>query len=296
MSFARTGKANKGGKTTNVDLEEGTQNGVTATLSHISSTLTQIGGHISAISKYENQLGTQRDTLEARGLINSQMAACQDMYNDLNRDLEHLDDVIAESTVEGDQEAKEMSAAKLSRNLLKKQINDVYMNYQVILRSYKEKLNSATVKEKFEKRMDEEKKRAQQTATDQTPLLPDAIQQNYTEEIHTQQQIQKQNEVSAATVQYHNDLIQQRDKAITSISQGVQDINKIFKDLDHMVNQQGEQVDSIENNMMNYATNHQLASHELVKADNYQRKKGKWTCIILVALVIFLLIFLALLS
>ena len=55
-----------------------------------------------------------------------------------------------------------------------------------------------------------------------------------------------------------------------------------------------EQIDSIENNMMNYATNNQLASHELVKADNYQKKKGKWTCILLVALVIFLVIFLAL--
>lgn len=96
--------------------------------------------------------------------------------------------------------------------------------------------------------------------------------------------------------QLHADLVQQREAAISNISQGVQDINLIFRDLDHLVNQQGTQIDTIENNIHNYATNNQMANQELIRADNYQRQKGKWSCIILIILVIVILILLALLS
>lgn len=304
MSFANFKKEK------NLDLENGQgsneNNEITTIVNQISNSLSKFTVNIGDITRAEGQLGTENDTFMSRKSTAQQISLCKEMYIDLRRSANHLDSLLDEKVKSNDNNNndskrntdKTLVTLSLSNDYLKEQIDQVYQNFIVIVRGYHEKLNSATVKQEFtkwEKSRNLKKNNGgisnndggnNVVENDQTPLL----------QSHAQQQILEQNQVSETALQYHSDLIQQRDNAITSISQGVQDINKIFKDLDEMVNQQGEQIDSIENNIINHATNTQLASHELIKADKYQKKKGKWTCIILVALVVFLLIFFALLS
>lgn len=319
MSFADAGRKRKdrvgaagkgiGSSSLDIDLEAGRQSNSTQVkeastiLQGISQKLSQFTSCIGSITRSENSLGTRSDTQQARDNVRATIGRCQQLHVEILNGLRDLDDINAKSKVKD----PTMKKIMLPKDHLREQVEELYANYTAIVRSYEEKLNSATVRDEFALQQQLLQQKAQQQKSDKTPLLLD--EQNtgqYTEEGGFQQQqqqqqqqlsqvqIQEQQQISEASLQYHSDLVQQRDKAITSISQGVQDINKIFKDLDEMVGQQGEQIDSIENNMMNYATNNQLASHELVKADNYQKKKGKWTCILLVALVIFLVIFLAL--
>ena len=319
MSFADAGRKRKdrvgaagkgiGSSSLDIDLEAGRQSNSTqvqeasAILQGISQKLSQFTSCIGSITRSENSLGTRSDTQQARDNVRATIGRCQQLHVEILNGLRDLDDINAKSKVKD----PTMKKIMLPKDHLREQVEELYANYTAIVRSYEEKLNSATVRDEFALQQQLQQQKAQQQKSDKTPLLLN--EQNtgqYTEEGGFQQQqqqqqqqlsqvqLQEQQQISEASLQYHSDLVQQRDKAITSISQGVQDINKIFKDLDEMVGQQGEQIDSIENNMMNYATNNQLASHELVKADNYQKKKGKWTCILLVALVIFLVIFLAL--
>jgi t-SNARE complex subunit (syntaxin) len=321
MSFADAGRKRKdrdgtagkgiGSSSLDIDLEAGRQSKSTqvqeasAILQGISQKLSQFTSCIGSITRFENSLGTRSDTQQARDNVKATIARCQQLHVEILNGLRDLDDINSKSKVKD----PTMKKIMLPKDHLREQVEELYANYTAIVRSYEEKLNSATVRDEFalQQQLQLQQQKAQQQQSDKTPLLLN--EQNtgqYTEEGGFQQQQQQQQQqlsqvqlqeqqlISDASLQYHSDLVQQRDKAITSISQGVQDINKIFKDLDEMVGQQGEQIDSIENNMMNYATNNQLASHELVKADNYQKKKGKWTCILLVALVIFLVIFLAL--
>lgn len=316
MSFADAGRKRKdrvgaagkgiGSSSLDIDLEAGRQSNSTQVkeastiLQGISQKLSQFTSCIGSITRSENSLGTRSDTQQARDNVRATIGRCQQLHVEILNGLRDLDDINAKSKVKD----PTMKKIMLPKDHLREQVEELYANYTAIVRSYEEKLNSATVRDEFALQQQLLQQKAQQQKSDKTPLLLD--EQNtgqYTEEGGFQQQqqqqlsqvqLQEQQLISDASLQYHSDLVQQRDKAITSISQGVQDINKIFKDLDEMVGQQGEQIDSIENNMMNYATNNQLASHELVKADNYQKKKGKWTCILLVALVIFLVIFLAL--
>lgn len=307
MSFASLKKNKEPAAQVNVlDLERGGQDVLTASLNQISSSLSEFTSLVSNISKQESALGTKRDTPASRDNVDNLMTDCQRIHSNLLKDLNHLQNVLDDNN-NADISDKELMTIKFSKDLLGQQIRDVYKNYQVIVRSYNEKLHSALVQEQYEKTLAdiEQEKRRQQAVvnskniiTDKTPLISnEQSSTHYTANSQLQQQLQTtNNQISDSSLQYHSDLIQQRDQAITSISQGVQDINKIFKDLDQMVNQQGEQVDSIENNMMNYATNNQLASHELIKADNYQKKKRKWTCILLFALVVVLLIVLAIIS
>ena len=311
MSFATYRKnGDSVGKKKTENLEEGAQDGVSATLKQISATLAEFISLVSSISKQEALLGTQRDTPALRQGVNGSIASCQRVHKKLLENIDYLEHTVLKSADgENDSRAsKELMTVKFSKDLLRQQVQDVYKNYQVVVRSYNEKLHSALVQEQYEKTLERIRAESQhsQAATYKmaflTPSREDAHSDGYSsilEQTQAQTQVQKQkqsNELSAASLQYHSDLIHQRDNAITSMSQGVQDINKIFKDLDQLVSQQGEQVDSIENNMTNYATNNQLASHELVKADNYQKKKRKWTCVLLAALVIVLLIVLALIS
>lgn len=316
MSFADAGRKRKdrvgaagkgiGSSSLDIDLEAGRQSNSTQVkeastiLQGISQKLSQFTSCIGSITRSENSLGTRSDTQQARDNVRATIGRCQQLHVEILNGLRDLDDINAKSKVKD----PTMKKIMLPKDHLREQVEELYANYTAIVRSYEEKLNSATVRDEFALQQQLQQQKAQQQKSDKTPLLLD--EQNtgqYTEEGGFQQQqqqqlsqvqLQEQQLISDASLQYHSDLVQQRDKAITSISQGVQDINKIFKDLDEMVGQQGEQIDSIENNMMNYATNNQLASHELVKADNYQKKKGKWTCILVVALVIFLVIFLAL--
>ncbi|ONH68247.1 Syntaxin-7 [Cyberlindnera fabianii] len=70
----------------------------------------------------------------------------------------------------------------------------------------------------------------------------------------------------------------------------VEEINSIYKQLGFLVQQQGHQVDTVENNMTNLANNAQNATQELRKADEYQKNKRKWSCVLLIFLVVFTLI------
>lgn len=117
-----------------------------------------------------------------------------------------------------------------------------------------------------------------------TPLLAESgfVQQ--------QQQILAEDQINQTELQYQIALTQEREREIARVHEGVVEINAIMKDLGTLVGNQGEQVDTIENNMLQVGDDVYKASQELTKADEYQRKKGKWCAILLVALCVFVLL------
>ncbi|KAF0269443.1 hypothetical protein FOG51_03042 [Hanseniaspora uvarum] len=74
---------------------------------------------------------------------------------------------------------------------------------------------------------------------------------------------------------YQNNLYAQRNAEIERIQSNIQDVNTIFKDLNTMVLEQGLMVDTIESNMYSVENNTAMASKELTKALEYQKKKSK---------------------
>lgn len=102
--------------------------------------------------------------------------------------------------------------------------------------------------------------------------------------------------ISDHQLTYHSDLIESRFQSIDQIQQGVNDINQIYKALDRIVDQQGETLDTIGDNIWSYSRDTQLAMGELNRADEYQRKKGKWCFMILVALLILVAVLAVLVS
>ena len=105
-----------------------------------------------------------------------------------------------------------------------------------------------------------------------------------------QEQVQTQVDqdlIDQTELQYHILLTEERNREIEQVTEGIMEVNSIFKDLSQLVHQQGEQVNTIEDNILQLHGNTQQASNELNKANEYQKAKRKWSCILLVALCIF---------
>jgi syntaxin 7 len=88
----------------------------------------------------------------------------------------------------------------------------------------------------------------------------------------------------------------QREIEINKIVNSVGELNQIFHDMDALVLSQGEMIDNIENNIYNTLENTRLASRELRKADNWDKKRRRCSWILIFAAVIGIFILLALIA
>ncbi|GMM28763.1 SNAP receptor [Martiniozyma asiatica (nom. inval.)] len=285
MSFANL---NTPGKT---QREAPGQPASVTSLDEASGSLVELSNLTSKLIRCVPVLGTKRDTPKLRAQCSTAISEAARLENRLEVALNGAADV------SNDRE-------RFVFGKLKEQRQSVVGNWKRALNEYNELINSVIVKENYA-RLQQEAVLAETISgryTESTPLIStqrqDEVQGQGQGQLQLQLQLQREAdpELSSAALQYHADLIEHRNVAINDIAQGVQDINKIFKDLDTIVLQQGEQLSTIEEGMINFANNNQLAAGELVKADEYQRRKGRWSCIILVVLLVVFLIILALVS
>ncbi|QPG76722.1 hypothetical protein FOA43_004116 [Brettanomyces nanus] len=263
-----------------IEAQNGTTQSVEESVVEVSPIFNEISGQLSEfisvvtrLDKMQRQLGTKRDNSQLRGHVSDFITRCDLLHNGINSSLRQL-----EKKGRGTNDTK----LSFTESKLKVQCQEVFKNYQVILRSYHQRIQSVTVNEAFKKNEEE----LRRVVSESTPLLQEEGKIKLDEEVPRQvaqkqqnrslslsQVQQQQQQLGQHEVSYHEDLINERDEAITNISKGVQDINKIFQDLNEVVNQQGEEIDTIETGMNDYANNNQMAHHELRKADDYQKRK-----------------------
>ncbi|KAK3914650.1 Syntaxin-16 [Frankliniella fusca] len=87
-------------------------------------------------------------------------------------------------------------------------------------------------------------------------------------------------------------LIAEREKEVSHIVQSIGELNAIFKDLAHMVADQGTILDRIDYNVEQTQIQVGQGYQQLQKADSYQRKNRKMVCILVLAAAIILMLFL----
>lgn len=112
-----------------------------------------------------------------------------------------------------------------------------------------------------------------------------------------QSQVQEQEQVRLASqdeVDFQDSLIVERESEIRNIEQSVGELNELFRDVAHIVHEQGGQLETIHGNVINVASDTQQADIELRSASNYQRKaRGKACCLLLVLAVVLTIIIVA---
>jgi hypothetical protein len=122
-------------------------------------------------------------------------------------------------------------------------------------------------------------------------------QQSPTEERRGQQQQQQQQQeqeqlrlASQDEVDFQESLIIERESEIRNIEQSVGELNELFRDVAHMVHEQGEQLDIISENIEVTHDASRGAHTNLVQANRYQKNARSKACILLLILAIVLTI------
>lgn len=110
-----------------------------------------------------------------------------------------------------------------------------------------------------------------------------------------QQQSQEQLRLASQDeVDFQDSLIVEREAEIRNIEQGVTELNELFRDVAHIVGEQGEVLDTIANNVDNTRMDTQGADRELRSAARYQKNaRSKACCLLLILAVILTIIILA---
>ena len=118
----------------------------------------------------------------------------------------------------------------------------------------------------------------------------------YTDDPQQQQQ-QQQEQLRLASqdeVDFQESLIIERESEIRNIEQSVGELNELFRDVAHIVREQGEVLDVVENNVQNTVTDTRQADLELRSANRYQKQaRGKACCLLLILAVVLTIIILA---
>ncbi|ORY10847.1 SNARE domain-containing protein [Clohesyomyces aquaticus] len=107
------------------------------------------------------------------------------------------------------------------------------------------------------------------------------------------QQQQEQEQLRLASqdeVDFQESMIIERESEIRNIEQSVGELNELFRDVAHMVHEQGEQLDIIEENVDNVNVDSQGAHKNLVQANRYQKNARSKACILLLILAVVLVI------
>lgn len=247
----------------------------------IEKTADQLQVFANLISQFESQrksVGTKRDSISSREGLDKLTSRIGELDKGIKKLLANITTLLSKSSSgKFDVKVDVSNRQIVIQERLVNEYNELHRQYSKSVKEFNER------KRNFPLKVDEK-----------TPLL--VSEESKSQPSHTQQQQQQQVQVQDADLinetelQYHRMLTEERNREIEQAAEGIMEVNSIFKDLGALVNQQGEQLDLVEDNIAQLHSNTQQASRELNKANEYQRKKGKWSCILLVALCIFVLV------
>lgn len=106
-----------------------------------------------------------------------------------------------------------------------------------------------------------------------------------------QQQLQEQSRLAdQGEVDFQESLIIEREAEIRNIEQSVGELNELFRDVAHIVHEQGGQLDIISENVQNVTQDTHGANTELRSASRYQKNARNRACCLLVILAVILAI------
>ena len=91
----------------------------------------------------------------------------------------------------------------------------------------------------------------------------------------------------------NNEILENREKQINNLHQGVQEISELFQDMSLLVTQQGQNLDNIQSNIESSVNYIESANFQLNKAKNYQyKKRSRFCCLFLLLFIIIVIILL----
>ncbi|KAL9617172.1 MAG: hypothetical protein Q9160_008026 [Pyrenula sp. 1 TL-2023] len=229
----------------------------------LSTRLFELTSNISRLSNQIALLGTKRDTERVRERVHDLLEETRDGFKDVGEGLKKV------QNWEDVNPSQKYTAQKLSR-----EFSASLSEFQVV------------------QRRTLEKQRAARTALEETPQSPSTstdAQQQQQQQLQASPQLASQDEVD-----FQESLIIEREGEIRQIEQSVGELNELFRDVAHIVNEQGNVIDQIDMNVENTVVSTRGADLELRQASRYQKAaRGKACCLLLIMAIVLLVIVLA---
>lgn len=139
--------------------------------------------------------------------------------------------------------------------------------------------------------------RLQQQAIDKQRASAAAAREAIEEAPQSQQQQQlqlQQSQANQSEVDFQESLIIEREAEIRNIEQSVGELNELFRDVAHMVREQGEQLDTIEGNVVDTRDHTKNAAQQLNTASRHQKSaRGKACCLLIILVIVLTVVILA---
>merc|ERR1711970_242117 len=222
----------------------------------VASNTTKIGQNNKEINRLAGYIGTEQDGASIREQLQQKQQVTRKLCKDTERFLKELKDL----------PPPEQDSEKRQRRVMLTKLANTFSNcLNEFQRAQRESLDKERAAMK-----------SQQSQEGQTLINME----------NTAGQVQVQQTMNQEEYQ----AMQERENAIAQLEADIADVNMIFKDLASMVHDQGEIIDSIENNIENAVTDISAGNQQLIAAREHQRSARKKKIIIAIIALIFVLV------
>jgi len=247
---------------------------------NIGTNIQKILQNVSSMQRMIGQIGTPQDSQQLQNQLHTIQHYTGQLAKDTSTHLHELNNGVATL------DQSEQRQWRLQKERLQNDFTKALNNFQAAQRTVAQK----------EKEVIKATKRAGAAAglagpggqTGNRNLIE--IEEGQSEEQqHRNQQMLIQEEIDV-------EQLQEREKAIRQLESDILDVNTIFKDLASLVHDQGEVVDSIEQNIESTHVRVQEGTDHLRQAETYKNKARKKKVIIAIIVVIILAIIIGIIA
>lgn len=233
----------------------------------LSDKLFSLTSNIGKLSSQVALLGTRRETDRVRERVQDLLSETGDSFKDIGEGLRKV------------QNWHDLGPSqKYTQGKLNQEFKASLTEFQSLQRQALEKQRASAT--------------AARTALDQEgPQSPSATTDQGQQAQLQQQQPQLANQDE---VDFQESLIVERESEIRNIEQSVGELNELFRDVAHMVSEQGQSLDIISENVTQTRDDTRNADQQLRTASRHQKSaRGKACCLLIILIVVLTVIILA---
>ncbi|KAL5342558.1 t-SNARE [Aspergillus crustosus] len=227
----------------------------------LSNQLFSLTSNVTRLSDQIALLGTKRDTERVRERVHTLLEQTRTGFRDVGDGIKKV------QTWEDVNPSQKWTQQKLST-----EFKATLEEFQTVQRRALEKQRASAVA-------------ARTAVEDAEHPTEGGAQQEQQQLLEEQPRLGNQDEVD-----FQEALIIERENEIRSIEQSVGELNELFRDVAHIVHEQGGQLDIISDNVERVHTDTQGANVELRSANRYQKNARTKACCLLVILAVILAI------
>ncbi|KAB8239822.1 hypothetical protein ETB97_003445 [Aspergillus alliaceus] len=228
----------------------------------LSNQLFSLTSKITRLSDQIALLGTRRDTERVRERVHNLLEQARTGFKEVGEGIKKV------QTWEDVNPSQKWTQQKLSS-----EFKATLDEFQTVQRRALEKQRASAVAARTAVEESEQQPAAEGAAQEQRQLLQE------------QPRLANQDEVD-----FQESLIIEREAEIRNIEQSVGELNELFRDVAHIVHEQGGQLDIISENVENVTNDTRGANVELRSASRHQKNARNKACCLLVMLAVILTI------